>query len=106
LAPGVKLFSASDDYSGEYLTGPTLPAGMTGGSRGKITLRRHVLLGAGTVVLPGCTLDEGAAVGALSLVIKSLASWGLYAGIPCRLLRPRKKDLLKIIAQVPQTTPA
>ena len=103
LAPGVKLFSASDDYSGEHMTGPTLPREMTGGRHGKIILHRHVLLGAGTVVMPGCILHEGSAVGALSLVTKNLEAWGLYAGVPCALLRSRKRDLLRIAANLPST---
>lgn len=33
LAPGVKIFTASDDYSGERLTGPTVPTEWTGDAR-------------------------------------------------------------------------
>ena len=101
LAPGVKIFSASDDYSGEFLAGPTLPPDLTGGRRGKVILRRHVLLGAGTVVLPGCTIGEGVSVGALSLVTRDLPEWSIYAGIPCRRLHARSRSLLKLEAQLP-----
>jgi acetyltransferase-like isoleucine patch superfamily enzyme len=100
LAPGVKIFSSSDDYSGEFLTGPTLPQRFTGGRQGRVTLRRHVILGAGSVVLPGCTLHQGAAVGALSLVTADLEPWGVYAGIPVRRLKDRKRELLQQAADV------
>lgn len=102
LAPGVKLFSASDDYSGEFLTGPTVPPSLTGGRHGPVVLRRHVLLGAGTIVLPGCTIDEGSSVGALSLVKEDLPAWGMFAGIPCRRLRARHRDLLNRESAIPQ----
>jgi galactoside O-acetyltransferase len=106
LAPGVKLFSASDDYSGEFMTGPTLPLALTGGRRGKVILERHVLLGAGVVVLPGCTLGEGVSVGALSLVKNDLSTWGIYGGVPCSFIRPRKKELLQLVSQLNHTPTA
>jgi len=51
-------------------------------------------------VLPGCTLQQGAAVGALSLVTADLGSWGVYAGIPVRRLKDRKRELLQQAADV------
>jgi acetyltransferase-like isoleucine patch superfamily enzyme len=96
LAHGAKIYSASDDYSGEKMTNPTVPREFTGGKQGKVTLCRHVIIGAGSVVLPGCTLGEGVAVGACSVVKEDLLPWGVYAGIPVRFIGERKKDLLKL----------
>ncbi len=96
LAPGTKIFTASDDYSGTKLTGPTLPAEYTGGKAGKVVLKRHVIIGAGSVVLPGCTIGEGCSIGALSLVATDLEPWGIYAGIPVSRLRDRNRDLLTL----------
>ena len=95
LAPGVKIFTSSDDYTGDHMCGPTVPAEFTGGRKGRVVLRRHVLIGAGSVILPGCTLGEGVSVGALSLVKTDLEPWGMYAGVPVRRLRERKRDLLQ-----------
>lgn len=100
LAQGVKIFSSSDDYSGEKLTNPTVPREFTGGKQGKVHLRKHVIIGAGSVILPGCTLGEGVAVGALSLVKDDLPPWGVYAGVPARLIKERKKDLLELEAKL------
>ncbi|HUN68836.1 MAG TPA: acyltransferase, partial [Burkholderiales bacterium] len=94
LSPGVRLFSRTDDYSGKFLTNPTVPAEFTGITRGEIVLRRHVIVGSGSVVLPRVTIGEGSAVGALSLVKKSLAEWGVYFGSPVRRLKERSRDLL------------
>lgn len=96
LAPGVKLFSASDDYSGEKLTNPTVPIDLTGGEKGKVILKRHVIIGAGSVVLPDCVIGEGCSIGALSVVKRSLDPWGVYAGIPVRRIKDRRKDLLSL----------
>jgi acetyltransferase-like isoleucine patch superfamily enzyme len=99
LAPGVKIFTASDDYHGDKMTGPTLPAEFTGGKAGPVVLKRHTIVGAGSVILPGCTLGEGCAVGALALVNSDLAAWGVYAGIPARHIRDRRRELLKLEAR-------
>lgn len=96
LAPGVKIFTASDDYHGDVLTGPVVPAELTGGTKGPVWLQRHVLIGAGTVVLPGCTLAEGASVGALSLVKTDLDPWAMYAGVPARRLADRSRRALDL----------
>jgi galactoside O-acetyltransferase len=100
LAPGVKIFSASDDYSGERLTGPVVPRELTGGTSGPVVLQKHVLVGAGSVILPACTIGEGSSVGALSLVRTDLPPWGVYAGVPVLRLRERRQDLLDLEARV------
>ncbi len=94
LAPGVKIFSASDDYSGTKMTNPTLPSNFHGGASGKVTLEKHVIIGTNSIVLPDCTIGEGVAVGALSLVKTNLLQWNIYAGVPARPIKERKKDLL------------
>lgn len=97
LSPYCQLFSGSDDYTGQKLTNPTWPKELIGGPHGRITLGEHVILGAGTVVHPNVTIGEGSAVGSLSLVTKSLGTWGIYAGIPARRLRDRSKALLDLV---------
>jgi galactoside O-acetyltransferase len=96
LAPGVQIFTSSDDYLGGKLTNVTVPAEYTGGSQGPVHIGRHVILGAQTVVLPNLTVGEGCSVGACSLVKSSLDPWGVYAGIPVRRLKNRKRDLLEL----------
>jgi len=96
LAPGVMIFSGSDDYSGKKLTNPTIPKKYVGGICGKVTLEKHVIIGAGTVILPKVTIGEGSSVGAMSLVSKPLKSWGIYFGTPVKRLRDRSKDMLAL----------
>ena len=46
---------------------------------------------AGVFICPGVTIPEGCVVGARSLVARSLpAPWTVYAGNPCRAIRPRQ----------------
>ena len=44
--------------------------------------------------MPGCNIGEGAIVGALSFVNKSLDPWMIYAGAPARSIRSRSRDLV------------
>jgi acetyltransferase-like isoleucine patch superfamily enzyme len=100
LAPGVRIFSASDDYLGHHLTNVTVPRDMTGGISAPVTVGRHAIVGANSVILPGLTIGEGCAVGACSLVKTDLAPWGVYAGVPVRRVKERAKDLLKLEARL------
>jgi galactoside O-acetyltransferase len=102
LSHGVKLFSSRDDFSGGSMTNASVPAELRNVVHGEVRLGRHVVVGAGTVVMPGVTIGEGSAVGALSFVDSSLEDWGIYAGIPARRIRERKKDLLALEAQLLQ----
>lgn len=94
ISQGVRVYSNSDDYSGDFMTNPIVPKKFTNNVAGLVRFHEHVIVGSGAVVLPNCELFEGAAVGALSLVNRSLESWGVYGGIPAHYLKPRSKGLL------------
>lgn len=96
LAPGVLIFSGSDDYSGKKLTNPTVGKKNIGGKAGKVKICKHVIIGANSVILPKVTIKEGSAVGALSLVNKSLDAWGIYFGSPAKRFKNRSKNILKL----------
>ena len=100
LGMGVKILSASDDYTGEMLTNETNPPEFRGGTSGKVTIGKHVQIGAGSVILPGCNIGEGTCVGAMSLVTRSLEPWAIFAGVPVRWVKARKKDLLLLEQQL------
>jgi acetyltransferase-like isoleucine patch superfamily enzyme len=96
LSQGVKIYSRTDDYTGKSLTNPTVPEHFTSITHGAVTLKKHVIIGSGTVILPKVTIGEGSSVGALSLVTKSLDSWGVYFGSPVKRLKNRSKRLLEL----------
>lgn len=99
ISHGSKFYTASDDYTGKALTNPTVPSKYTNVRTGKITLGRHVLVGSMTVVLPGVEIGEGTSVGALSKIVRSLDSWGVYAGSPVERVKERSKNLLELEKQ-------
>jgi galactoside O-acetyltransferase len=100
VSHGVRLYTRNDDYTGEALTGPTVPAKYLNLDEGPIHIGRHAIIGAGSVVLPNVSIGDGSTVGALSLVKESLDSWGIYGGIPARKLRDRSRKLLQMEAQL------
>lgn len=96
LSQGVKIYSRSDDYSGKYLTNPTVPEKYTGFTKGPVKLHQYVIIGAESIILPNVTIGEGSSVGALSLVSRNLPEWGMFSGHPLRRLGDRSKKLLEL----------
>lgn len=95
LSGRVSIYSSNDDYSGAHLTNPTVPDRYRGVVSADVVVGRHALIGAGTVVLPGVTIGEGAAVGAMSLVRGDCEPFGIHAGVPARWIKARDRGLLK-----------
>lgn len=96
ISSRVAVYAVSDDYSGDAMTNPTVPDALRKTEEGTVTIAEHVIIGSGCTVLPGVTLHCGAAVGAMSLVNKDLAEWGIYAGIPCKLKKDRNRAPLEL----------
>ena len=99
LSSRVSIYSSSDDYSGETMTNPTMPSSLTGAIHADVEIGKHVIVGCGSVILPGVTLEEGVAVGALSLVNRDCEAFGVYGGVPARRLKGRSRKLLEAEAQ-------
>ncbi len=99
LSARVAVYSSNDDYTGAGLTNPTLPMQYRRVTEAPVQIGRHVVVGSGSVILPGVTIGEGAAVGALTLVNRSLDPFTIYAGIPARRVRDRSEAFLELEAQ-------
>jgi acetyltransferase-like isoleucine patch superfamily enzyme len=97
LSSDVKIYTATDDYVGGTLTNPTVPDRFRDVATGPVIIGRHVVVGAGTVILPGVTLHEGSAVGALSLVRADVPEGAVVAGIPARVVTRRDVDRLRAL---------
>jgi len=95
LSPRCTVFSASDDFSGEFMVGPMVDARYTHVTGGKVHLKKYVQLGAGCIILPNVILEEGVSVGAMSLINKPLKSWTIYKGIPAIAYKERKVELIE-----------
>lgn len=92
----VTVMSQSDDYSGQSLTNPTIPEKFKNVYRAKTIIGKHVILGTGTIVLPGVEIAEGCSTGAMTLINKNTEPWTIYVGSPMQAIKKRKNDLLKL----------
>ncbi|MGO2133819.1 MAG: acyltransferase [Marinobacter sp.] len=106
LAYGVKIFAQSDDYSGETMVNSLIPRKYKREIFAPVRLERQVIVGTNSVILPGVTVAEGCAIGAMTLVAKSTEPWGIYVGSPARWLKARKKDLNELENRFLQETNA
>ena len=102
LAYRVQIFSQSDDYSGETMTNPTVPAEFKNEIFAPVDIGRHSIIGAGSTIMPGADLAEGTSIGAASLVLRPTRAWGIYAGVPARRIRDRSRELLALEAKMLQ----
>ncbi|MDD4488937.1 MAG: hypothetical protein PHD30_00355, partial [Paludibacter sp.] len=68
--------------------------------KGNILIKRYAQIGANCIIMPGVTIGEGVAIGAMSFVNGSLDPWGVYAGIPVKKIKDRRKGLLKFVEKI------
>ena len=95
LSPRCTLFSATDDFSGDFLISPMSPDEYCNVTGGRILIKKYSQIGSGTTIMQNLTIEEGVAVGAMSFVNRSLDEWTIYAGIPVKKIKERKRGLLK-----------
>lgn len=96
VSHGCQILSASDDFTGRWMTNSTLPAGCTKPTIAPIRIGRHVPIGTNCTILPGVTIGEGAAVCAHTLVTSDLAEWRMYQGAPAQDRAPRRRRILAL----------
>jgi acetyltransferase-like isoleucine patch superfamily enzyme len=92
LSSGTRVFTGNDDYLGGSLANPTVPPEFRSPVRSYVHIKKHVIVGANTVILPGVTIEEGVAIGANSLVKVDCEPWTVYAGCPARPLKARPSE--------------
>ncbi|HQS67304.1 MAG TPA: acyltransferase [Sulfuricurvum sp.] len=80
LSAGCRIITGSDDFSGPYLSNPTVPAKYKNVKSGIINIGKHAIIGSNAIILPNITIGEGATVGAGGIVAKDLEPWSIYIG--------------------------
>ena len=97
ISPRSTVYSAMDDFSGDFLIGPVNPDGTTNVTGGKVTIKKYSHVGTHTVVFPNLTIEEGCVIGSCSMLCHSTQPWEIYYGIPARRIKERKRGLLKFV---------
>ena len=93
ISSKVAIYSSNDDYSGDWMTNPMVPSKYTNVEHKDVFLGKHVIVGSGSVILPGVTLSEGVSIGSLSLVNHSCKEYSVYAGVPAKHIKNRSTGL-------------
>lgn len=96
ISSRVAIYSSNDDYSGEYMTNPTISEEYTNVTHAPVVIEEHVIIGAGSVILPNVVINRGAAIGALSLVNNCCDANSIYVGKPAKKIKKRKLEYLKL----------
>lgn len=96
ISSRVCIYSVSDDYSGNTMTNPMIPDKYKNVLSAAVYVKKHVIIGSTSIVLPGVTLAEGGSFGSFSLIDKDSEPWTINVGIPSKKLKQRSKELLKL----------
>ncbi|CAM6967825.1 TPA: acyltransferase [Enterobacter hormaechei] len=94
ISSRVSIYSSNDDYSGQFMTNPMVPSQFTNVQHASVSVGKHAIIGSGTIVLPGVTIGNGVAIGALSLVKENCEDFHIYAGNPIKKIKQRSRDLI------------
>jgi len=99
ISGGVRVYTGNEDYTGGCMTNPTVPEPFRKPIRSSVVVKKHAIVGANSVILPGVVIGEGAVVGANSLVTKDCKPWTVYFGSPAKELKRRKRDIILDLEQ-------
>lgn len=94
ISARTNIFTATDDYTEGWLTNPTIPDKYKKVRAGPVVLKKHVIIGCSSVIMPNCTLQIGCAIGALSFVNKNIPEYVVASGNPIRVICKRNKEKL------------
>lgn len=100
ISAGTKIFSQSDDFSGDYLISPMVPSCYCNITKSPVILHDFVNIGTNSVIMPGVIMHKGSATGAFTFIKKSTLERGLYVGCPSKLLKFRSDKMYQISQQI------
>ena len=92
ISGGARVYTGTDDLSGESLTGPTVPYPFRKPIRSFVRMGRHVVVGTNAVILNGVEIGDGAIIGASSLITKDCEPWTVYVGAPAKPVKRRPSE--------------
>jgi galactoside O-acetyltransferase len=98
------LFSSNDDYSGNFMSNPTVPIQYKNVVSGNIEIGRHVIIGCNSVILPKLRITDGVSIGAQSLVKKDILQIGIYVGNPCKFIKEKSTKMFELEKQLSQNS--
>ena len=83
IAPKTQIYSYSDHYFKDEVIGSLHKVA-------DVVLNDNILIGSGTIILPGVTIGEGAIVAAGAVVTKNVQPFTIVGGVPARVISIRR----------------
>lgn len=80
---GVKILTQQHDLQDSFYTTISKP----------VKISANCIVGSFSLILPGVTLEEGAVVGAGSVVSRSIPEWSIAVGNPCAVKKSRCREI-------------
>ena len=88
------ILTASDDFSGLSMFGPTVPEAYKPGLKsGMVVIGRNVIIGTHCTVGPAITICDGVSVGTHSYVRDDCEPNSLYAGVPATKRKDKSMNM-------------
>ena len=90
------IFTETDDFSGTAFINPTIPEEFRNTVGKSVHLRKFSSVATGSIVMPGADMEEGAILGAGSLLMKPAKPWMIYFGTPARSVSTREQKIKEL----------
>lgn len=94
ISGGVRIYSSTDSFKGDALSGPTIPKEYTNVVSKDLKIGKFSIVGANSIVM--ASIGENCSIGCLSLVKKDLKENGIYVGIPCKKIGNRSMNVYNL----------
>lgn len=94
ISSRVSIYSSSDDYTGMAMTNPMIPNQFKKVTHGIVHIKKHSIIGTGSVILPNVIIGTGCSIYAQTLIKSNCEEFGVYSGNPSKLVGNRLKKFL------------
>ena len=91
----VSIYSSNDDYTGMSMTNPMIPNKYKKVTNGIVHIKKHSIVGCGSIILPNVVIETGVSIYAQSLITKDCEEFSVYSGNPSKKIGNRLKKFLK-----------
>ena len=86
IAPGVTILGKMHEFSNSKI-----PMVLQGDKKVRPTfIEDDVWIGTNAIIMPGIEISKGCIIGAGSVLTKSTEEYGVYGGVPAKLIKKRK----------------
>lgn len=87
ISHNVRMYTSSKIPDFDFSDTANIPI-----KKGDIIIKDYVWIGANVFINPGITIGENSVIGANSVVTKDIEPYGIYGGVPAKLIRQKKID--------------